>query len=214
MACALCPCPPQESKKDSSLQVASQKTLEYGQVVFSTDNIFNRCHSRSTIGYPAGVHPLPFDTSACCVQACSRVVAVRRLLLPCPLRAPAPDCFPRPLPCAESNPLQQLDVVGNFVSDLGAIIKAHKLEQARANRAEESHEQVRESCRVAGPSCNCLGYRATNQLPVLTHALCLCPQGGARAGGTGAAAALALQRERAAHAAHTEAKDAGAATGS
>ncbi|KAF5841600.1 hypothetical protein DUNSADRAFT_12297 [Dunaliella salina] len=34
----------QESKKDSSLQVASQKTLEYGQVVFSTDNIFNRCH--------------------------------------------------------------------------------------------------------------------------------------------------------------------------
>ncbi|KAF5841599.1 hypothetical protein DUNSADRAFT_12297 [Dunaliella salina] len=84
----------QESKKDSSLQVASQKTLEYGQVVFSTDNIFNRCHSRSKIGYPA-----------------------------------------------ESNPLQQLDVVGNFVSDLGAIIRSHKIEAAkRTNRAEEGQD--------------------------------------------------------------------------
>ncbi|KAJ9531595.1 hypothetical protein V8C86DRAFT_1811506 [Haematococcus lacustris] len=74
----------QESKKDSSLAVASAKTLEYGQVVLSTDNVFNRCRSRSTIGYPA-----------------------------------------------ESNPLQQLDVVGNFVSDLAAIVRTHKLEQQR-----------------------------------------------------------------------------------
>ena len=74
----------QESKKDYSLQVASQKTLEYGQVVLSTDNIFNRSRSRSKIGYPQ-----------------------------------------------ESNPLQQLDVVGNFVSDLGAIIRQHRIEATR-----------------------------------------------------------------------------------
>mmetsp|Transcript_25341 Transcript_25341/g.55050 ORF Transcript_25341/g.55050 Transcript_25341/m.55050 type:complete len:310 (+) Transcript_25341:61-990(+) len=81
----------QEAKKDNSLQVASQKTLEYGQVVLSTDNIFNRCRGRSRIGYPA-----------------------------------------------ESNPLQQLDVVGNYVSDLGAIIKQFKLEQAK--KAQKSDE--------------------------------------------------------------------------
>lgn len=81
----------QEAKKDSSLQVASQKTLEYGQVVLSTDNIFNRCRLNSKIGYHA-----------------------------------------------ETNPLQQLDVVGNFVSDLAAIIKQHRAEQARkAAKADE-----------------------------------------------------------------------------
>ena len=76
----------QQARKDHSLQVASQKTLEYGQVVLSTDNIFNRCRSRSKIAYPH-----------------------------------------------ESNPLQQLDVVGNYVSDLAAIIKAHKAEQHKSN---------------------------------------------------------------------------------
>eukprot|EP00798_Chlamydomonas_sp_ICE-L_P025664 gene25664-11329_t len=74
----------QEAKKDYSLQVASQKTLEYGQVVLSTDNIFNRSRGRSKIGYPA-----------------------------------------------ESNPLQQLDVIGNYVSDLGAIIRQYKIEQGK-----------------------------------------------------------------------------------
>ena len=75
----------QQAKKDHSLQVASQKTLEYGQVVLSTDNIFNRCRGRSKIAYPP-----------------------------------------------ESNPLQQLDVVGNYVSDLGAIIKMHKAQKGTA----------------------------------------------------------------------------------
>lgn len=31
-----------ETRKDYSLQVASQKTLEFGQVIMSTDNVFNR----------------------------------------------------------------------------------------------------------------------------------------------------------------------------
>ncbi|KAG2435900.1 hypothetical protein HXX76_007095 [Chlamydomonas incerta] len=83
----------QEAKKDSSLQIASQRTLEYGQVVLSADNIFNRCRAKSSIGHPA-----------------------------------------------ESNPLHQLDVIGNFVSDLGSIIKQFKQEQAKraslASRAE------------------------------------------------------------------------------
>ncbi|GAX82119.1 hypothetical protein CEUSTIGMA_g9547.t1 [Chlamydomonas eustigma] len=81
----------QQAKKDHSLQVASQKTLEYGQVVLSTDNIFNRCRGRSKIAYPP-----------------------------------------------ESNPLQQLDVVGNYVSDLGAIIKAYRAEQQKKVSRDDS----------------------------------------------------------------------------
>lgn len=80
----------QEAKKDYSLQVASQKTLEYGQVVLSTDNIFNRSRGRSKIGYHA-----------------------------------------------ESNPLQQLDVVGNYVSDLGAIIRQYRIEMAKKHSKTE-----------------------------------------------------------------------------
>ena len=80
----------QQAKKDQSLQVASEKTLEYGQVVLSTDNIFNRCRARSKIAYPS-----------------------------------------------ESNPLQQLDVIGNYVSDLAAIIKQGKADKARAAKEAE-----------------------------------------------------------------------------
>jgi hypothetical protein len=69
--------------------VASHKTLEYGQVVLSTDNIFNRCRGRSKIAYPP-----------------------------------------------ESNPLQQLDVVGNYVSDLGAIVRQHRAEALRRSQAK------------------------------------------------------------------------------
>jgi hypothetical protein len=40
---------------------------------------------------------------------------------------------------AESNPLQQLDVIGNFVSDLVATLKAHKQEQfKKGQKAEET----------------------------------------------------------------------------
>lgn len=74
----------QESRKDASLAVASAKTLEYGQVVLSTDNIFSRCRARSKIGYPA-----------------------------------------------ESNPLHQLDVVGNYLSDLTAIARQWRQDQQR-----------------------------------------------------------------------------------
>ncbi|GMH41990.1 hypothetical protein BSKO_09909 [Bryopsis sp. KO-2023] len=73
-----------ETRKDYSLQVASQKTLEFGQVIMSTDNIFNRCRNRSRIAHPA-----------------------------------------------ETNPLEQLEVIGNYISDLGAIIRQNKLEQLR-----------------------------------------------------------------------------------
>ncbi|PNH07304.1 Coiled-coil domain-containing protein 42 [Tetrabaena socialis] len=69
-------------------KIASQRTLEYGQVVLSADNIFNRCRGKSSIGHPA-----------------------------------------------ESNPLHQLDVIGNFVSDLGAIIKHYKVSGLRSSTA-------------------------------------------------------------------------------
>ncbi len=40
----------------------------------------------------------------------------------------------------ESNPLQQLDVIGNYVSDLGAI-KASKSEQSKKNATKTDAEQ-------------------------------------------------------------------------
>lgn len=58
------------------MHIASQRTLEYGQVVLSTDNVFNRCRQKSHIGQPAQTHPL-----------------------------------------------QQLEIIGNYVSDLMAICK-------------------------------------------------------------------------------------------
>lgn len=40
------------------MHIASQRTLEYGQVVLSTDNIFSRCRQKSHIAHPAETHPL------------------------------------------------------------------------------------------------------------------------------------------------------------
>lgn len=48
----------QEAHKDHSLQVASQRTLEYGQVVMCTDNVFNRCRQHSKIAHQAESNPL------------------------------------------------------------------------------------------------------------------------------------------------------------
>lgn len=71
-----CVCLPQELSKDTSMQRAAQRTLEYGQVVLSTDNIFTRCRQASHIAHP----PV-------------------------------------------TQPLQQLDIIANFVSDLLAVCK-------------------------------------------------------------------------------------------
>jgi len=70
----------QEFHKDTSLQVASQRTLEYGQVVLAADNVFNRCRQKS------------YNAHA-----------------------------------SESNPLQQLEIIGNYISDLLTICKKHGL---------------------------------------------------------------------------------------
>jgi uncharacterized membrane protein YgcG len=61
------------------MQIASQRTLEYGQVVLSTDNIFTRCRANSHIVQPPQTHPL-----------------------------------------------QQLEVIGNYVSDLVAICSCRR----------------------------------------------------------------------------------------
>lgn len=68
----------QELKKDYSLHVASQRTLEYGQIVLSADNVFNRCRQMSHIAHPPETHPL-----------------------------------------------QQLDIIGAYMSDLVAICKKY-----------------------------------------------------------------------------------------
>jgi hypothetical protein len=78
----------QESKKDYSMHIASQRTLEYGQVVLSTDNIFSRCRQRSHIAHP----PV-------------------------------------------TQPLQQLDIIANFVSDLMALCKQNAATPAAAQTA-------------------------------------------------------------------------------
>ena len=60
-----------EAAKDGSLQAASQRMLEHGQVVLATDNLFNLCRQQSRIAH--AVH---------------------------------------------ENSLQQLEAIGNFISDL------------------------------------------------------------------------------------------------
>ncbi|DBB07814.1 TPA: hypothetical protein ACH3X3_009224 [Trebouxia sp. C0006] len=80
----------QETKKDYSLQVASQKTLEYGQVCMSTDNLFQRCRQRSKVAHGN-----------------------------------------------VTNPLLQLEAIGNFVSDLGAI-----KELAQKNNVKSSMQSM------------------------------------------------------------------------
>lgn len=74
-------------------QVAGQRTLEYGQVVLSTDNLFARSRARSHIKH----NP-------------------------------------------ETNPIHQLDMIGSYVSDLGAIIKQYKLEQYKLEQSQKRHE--------------------------------------------------------------------------
>lgn len=90
--CILCVLLPaaclQESKKDYSMHIASQRTLEYGQVVLSTDNIFSRCRQKSHIAHP----PV-------------------------------------------TQPLQQLEIISNFVSDLMAERVAAAAAQAAAQAA-------------------------------------------------------------------------------
>jgi len=66
----------QEAAKDSTLKVASQRTLVYGQVVLATDNLFTQCRQRSHIAHAAYI-----------------------------------------------SPVQQLDVIGNYLSDLTAACK-------------------------------------------------------------------------------------------
>lgn len=71
-----------EAAKDGALQVASQRTLEYGQVVLATDNLYSQCRQLSHITRAAHV-----------------------------------------------GPLQHLEVIGNFISDLAAAC-AGQLETA------------------------------------------------------------------------------------
>ncbi|KAK9833172.1 hypothetical protein WJX74_009370 [Apatococcus lobatus] len=67
-----------ESKKDQQLQAATRKTLTYGQVCMSTDNLFSRCRQKSSVARSD-----------------------------------------------EKNALRQLDIIGNFISDLEAMKDLH-----------------------------------------------------------------------------------------
>eukprot|EP00238_Polyblepharides_amylifera_P008281 CAMPEP_0196588150 /NCGR_PEP_ID=MMETSP1081-20130531/59712_1 /TAXON_ID=36882 /ORGANISM="Pyramimonas amylifera, Strain CCMP720" /LENGTH=286 /DNA_ID=CAMNT_0041910571 /DNA_START=201 /DNA_END=1058 /DNA_ORIENTATION=- len=65
-----------QQEKDQALLVASQKTLEHGQVCMASDNLFHRCVTRSKVNHPA-----------------------------------------------YTNPMDQLGVIGDWISDLGLIVK-------------------------------------------------------------------------------------------
>lgn len=69
----------QQSRRDAQRSFVSQKTLEFGQLILATDNLFRRCCANSVIAHA---------TTLC--------------------------------------PLEQLEVIGHFVSDLEAAVKAHK----------------------------------------------------------------------------------------
>jgi hypothetical protein len=61
---------------------------------------------------------------------------------------------------AESNPLQQLDVVGNFVSDLGAIVRMYRIEQQRKAAKAEEAAAAATSGHLAGQGFNSSGLPA------------------------------------------------------
>lgn len=67
-----------QSKKDVMMTSTAQKTLEYGQVIMATHNLFQRCCENSVIAHSTTV-----------------------------------------------SPLEQLEVIGNFVSDLDATVHHH-----------------------------------------------------------------------------------------
>ena len=74
-----------ESTKDYLLQDASRKIDQLGQVCMSTENLFERCHSKSTVGHPN--HRAPLD---------------------------------------------QLTVIGDYMSDLRAMVKEWNARKAKA----------------------------------------------------------------------------------
>lgn len=47
-----------QSGMDYEMAMASQKTLDYGQVCMATDNLFQRCTVRSTIKHPSHTNPI------------------------------------------------------------------------------------------------------------------------------------------------------------
>ena len=47
-----------QSGMDYEMAMASQKTLDYGQVCMATDNLFQRCTVRSTIKHPNHTNPI------------------------------------------------------------------------------------------------------------------------------------------------------------
>ena len=47
-----------QSKRDGTMAATSQKTLEYGQLIMATHNLFQRCCENSVIAHPSNVTPL------------------------------------------------------------------------------------------------------------------------------------------------------------
>ena len=68
----------QQTKRDARMTNTMQKTLEYGQLIMSTHNLFLRCCQNSVIAHGADL-----------------------------------------------SPLEQLEVIGHFVSDLDATVRRH-----------------------------------------------------------------------------------------
>lgn len=83
-----------QSGMDYEMAMASQKTLDYGQVCMATDNLFQRCTVRSTIKHP--VH---------------------------------------------TNPITQLNVIGEYMSDLSSIVKSWRANGGRMQQAGTAVQQ-------------------------------------------------------------------------
>jgi predicted nuclease with TOPRIM domain len=78
----------QEAAKDGFLEVASQQTLAYGQIVMVADNLFSQCKLRSHIAH-----------------------------------------------ATMAGTMQQLEVIGNFVSDLAAVCQQQSATESAVGAA-------------------------------------------------------------------------------
>lgn len=132
----------QETKKDYSLQVASQKTLEYGQVMQLSTTSMPCSHVtlrlRSTSSSSIGIATIPQASTvktvgrnwpavilwlSMCMQVC---MSTDNLFQRCRQRSKVAHGN-------VTNPLLQLEAIGNFVSDLGAIKELAQKTSVKSN---------------------------------------------------------------------------------
>ncbi len=133
------------NQKDNSLAVAGAETLGHSQGVMSKEHVFGHCaalgcvmSSRDTQMHAIGCTQESKKDNSLAVAGAKRleygqvVMSADNIFGRCAARS-------RIGHAPETSPLAQLEVIGNFVSDLGVIIRQQRDEARRkAAKADDS----------------------------------------------------------------------------